>query len=113
MDKIIITAGCSFTNGAGTWPYHIVQHKYGRIHNVADTGAGNSYISRSVIWEVNNQLKLGKNPKDIEVIIVNDGSSIKITKQIVKLIDLFLQVQYMYIVNLVVFIVSQNKLVKK
>ncbi len=73
MDKIIVTSGCSFTNGAGTWPYHIGQRKYGRVHNVADTGAGNSYISRSVIWEVNDQLKLGNDPKDIEVLIMWSG----------------------------------------
>ena len=73
MDKIIITSGCSFTQSDGTWPYHIGQRKYGRVHNVADTGAGNSYISRSVIWEVNDQLKLGKNPKDIEVLIMWSG----------------------------------------
>ncbi len=29
MDKIIITAGCSFTNSDGTWPYHIDEQKYG------------------------------------------------------------------------------------
>ncbi len=73
MNKVIITAGCSFTQLTGTWPYHIEQEKYGWVQNVGDTGAGNSYISRSVIWEVNNQLKLGKNPKDIEVIIMWSG----------------------------------------
>jgi len=69
----IITSGCSFTLGDGTWPYHINQYKYGWVHNVGDTGAGNGYISRSIIWEVNNQIKLGKDPKDIEVIIMWSG----------------------------------------
>ena len=73
MDKIIITAGCSFTNSDGTWPYHINQEKSGWVHNVGDTGAGNGYISRSIVWEVNNQIKLGKDPKDIEVFIMWSG----------------------------------------
>ena len=73
MDKIIITSGCSFTQSDGTWPYHIEQSKYGNVHNVGDTGAGNSYISRSVIWEVNEQLKLGKKPEEIVVLIMWSG----------------------------------------
>ena len=73
MDKIIVTSGCSFTLSDGTWPFHINQNKYGWVHNVGDTGAGNSYISRSVIYEVNQQLELGKNSKDIEVIIMWSG----------------------------------------
>jgi hypothetical protein len=77
VDKIIVISGCSFTNSDGSWPYQIDQEKYGNVHNVADTGAGNSYISRSVIWEVNDQLKLGKDPKDIEVLIMWSGISRK------------------------------------
>ena len=77
MDKIIVISGCSFTLGDLSWPYHIEQEKYGWVHNVADTGAGNSYISRSVIWEVNDQLKLGNDPKDIEVLIMWSGISRK------------------------------------
>ena len=75
--NIIITSGCSFTLGDGTWPYHINQKKYGSVANVGDTGAGNSYISRSVIWEVNDQLKKGKNPNDITVLIMWSGVSRK------------------------------------
>mgnify|MGYP003635371671 FL=1 len=77
MDKSIITGGCSFTNSDGTWPYQIDQEKYGYVHNVADTGAGNSYISRAVIWEVNSELKDGISPDDIEVIIMWSGISRK------------------------------------
>ncbi|MAG24461.1 hypothetical protein CMI47_02680 [Candidatus Pacearchaeota archaeon] len=72
-NKHFIISGCSFTLGNGTWPYHINQDKYGWVLNVGDTGAGNGYISRSIIWEVNNQIKLGKDPKDIEVIIMWSG----------------------------------------
>ena len=56
MDKIIVTSGCSFTLSDGTWPFHINQNKYGWVHNVGDTGAGNSYISRSVIYEVKTDI---------------------------------------------------------
>tara|TARA_B100002019_G_scaffold174112_1_gene150531 strand:+ start:393 stop:1340 length:948 start_codon:yes stop_codon:yes gene_type:complete len=74
--NIIITSGCSFTLGDGTWPWHI-DEKYGFIANVGNTGAGNSYISRSVIWEVNDQLKKGKSPNDISVLIMWSGISRK------------------------------------
>ena len=77
MDKTIVASGCSFTQSDGTWPYHIEQQKYGWVHNVGDTGAGNSYISRSVIFEVNRLLSLGKNPQDIEVIVMWSGISRK------------------------------------
>jgi len=38
-DKHVITGGCSFTNCAKSWPYHIDQEKYGWVHNVATPGA--------------------------------------------------------------------------
>ena len=73
QEKHIVIGGCSFTQSTGTWPYHINQEKYGWVQNVGDTGAGNSYISRSVIYEVNEQLKLGKKPEEIVVLIMWSG----------------------------------------
>ena len=55
-DKHIITGGCSFTNCGKSWPYHIDQEKYGWVHNVATPGAGQAYITRSVIHQVENIL---------------------------------------------------------
>ena len=73
QEKHIVIGGCSFTQSTGTWPYHIEQEKYGWVQNVGDTGAGNSYISRAVIYEVNEQLKLGKKPEEIVVLIMWSG----------------------------------------
>jgi len=53
--KHLVVSGCSFTQSDGTWPYHLEDEYW--VHNVGSTGAGNSYIGRSVIYEVSKLLK--------------------------------------------------------
>ena len=64
-DKHVITGGCSFTNCAKSWPYHIDQEKYGWVHNVATPGAGQAFISRSVIYEIEEMIGNGISTEDI------------------------------------------------
>jgi|TARA_R100000008_G_scaffold43469_1_gene25199 hypothetical protein len=73
-DKHIITGGCSFTNCGKSWPYHIDQEKYGWVHNVATPGAGQAYITRSVIHQVENILNRNEGlPEDITVLVMWSG----------------------------------------
>ena len=72
-DRHIITGGCSFTNCAKSWPYHIDQEKYGWVHNVATPGAGQAFISRSVIYEIEEMINNGINTEDIDVFVMWSG----------------------------------------
>ena len=72
-NKHIITGGCSFTNCGKSWPYHINQSKHGWVHNIGTPGAGNQYISRSVIYQVDRMLNEGTNPSDISVLVMWSG----------------------------------------
>ncbi len=73
-DKHIITGGCSFTNCGNSWPYHIEQEKHGWVHNVATPGAGQAYITRSVIHQVENILNRNEGlPEDITVLVMWSG----------------------------------------
>ena len=72
-NKHVIAGGCSFTNCGNSWPYRINQEKHGWVHNIASPGAGNSYISRSVIYEVDRMLNEGIQPNDITVLVMWSG----------------------------------------
>jgi len=48
----ILTSGCSFSRGPGAWPNHIAQWYDADLVNLAQAGAGNTYISRSVMAEL-------------------------------------------------------------
>ena len=72
-DKHIITGGCSFTNCAKSWPYHIDQEKHGWVHNVATPGAGQAFISRSVIYEIEEMIGNGISTEDIDVFVMWSG----------------------------------------
>lgn len=48
----ILTSGCSFSRGPTAWPNHIAQWYDADLVNLAQAGAGNTYISRSVMAEL-------------------------------------------------------------
>lgn len=76
--KKLIVSGCSFTytnmNFIQTWPKHLENHltEYDVI-NHAKGSQGNGIISRSIIYEVDNQLRSGIDHKDILVAIMWSG----------------------------------------
>ena len=67
---IIVTSGCSFTNCGMSWPFHIKNHE---VYNVGTVGAGNSYISRAVIYECDRLLKSGIKSDEIYPIVMWSG----------------------------------------
>ena len=48
----ILTNGCSFSRGPGSWPYKI---KSSSLVNLAQAGAGNSYIHESTVYELSQR----------------------------------------------------------
>jgi hypothetical protein len=48
----ILTNGCSFSRGPTAWPNHIAKWANADLINLAQAGAGNTYISRSTITEL-------------------------------------------------------------
>ena len=72
--KHLVTSGCSFSdyeNPESTWPLHfqdLTQDKYDKFHHLGACGQGEDYISRSVIYKVNELLK-DNNSDDIFVIV--------------------------------------------
>jgi|688.fasta_scaffold32544_6 hypothetical protein len=52
MIKNLLVNGCSFSRGPGSWPYHL---KYQNIVNLAQAGAGNTYISETTIAELSQR----------------------------------------------------------
>lgn len=76
--KKLITSGCSFTytnlNHIHTWPRHLANYlnDYEMI-NHARGSQGNGLISKSVIYEVDNQLRSGVDNKNILVGVMWSG----------------------------------------
>jgi hypothetical protein len=72
--KHLVTSGCSFSdyeNPESTWPLHfqdLTQDKYDKFRHLGACGQGEDYISRSVIYKVNQLLK-DNNSDDIFVIV--------------------------------------------
>jgi hypothetical protein len=48
----ILTSGCSFSRGPTAWPIHIARWYKANLVNLAQSGAGNTYIKQSVIAEL-------------------------------------------------------------
>lgn len=48
-NRNILVNGCSFSRGPGSWPYHL---KNANITNLAQAGAGNTYIHETTIAEL-------------------------------------------------------------
>jgi hypothetical protein len=51
----ILTSGCSFSRGPTAWPNHVANLADADLVNLAQAGAGNTYISRSIIDELQNR----------------------------------------------------------
>jgi len=47
--KNLLVNGCSFSRGPGSWPYYL---KYQNIVNLAQAGAGNTYIHEATVAEL-------------------------------------------------------------
>lgn len=60
-NKVIIIGGCSFTAMHGSWARQLekMYRKPHKVQTVAKHGAGNDFIARSIIYEVDRQEKLG------------------------------------------------------
>jgi|694.fasta_scaffold05766_14 hypothetical protein len=70
LEKLIVS-GCSFTEGIPTegriaWPNYVAESLNLPLYNYAVNGAGNGYISRSVIHGVETALK-SSNPQELLV----------------------------------------------
>jgi len=48
----ILTNGCSFSRGPTAWPNHIAKWMSADLVNLAQAGAGNTYVSRSTMTEL-------------------------------------------------------------
>jgi hypothetical protein len=48
MNKSMLVNGCSFSRGPGSWPYHLGYE----ISNLAQAGAGNTYIHETTVAEL-------------------------------------------------------------
>lgn len=53
----LMTFGCSFTDGLITWPNHLSEKLNLKLLNYGQVGAGNGYISRSAIYNINKFLE--------------------------------------------------------
>jgi hypothetical protein len=51
----ILTSGCSFSRGPIAWPNHVAKLANADLVNLAQAGAGNTYISRSIIDELQHR----------------------------------------------------------
>ena len=55
MVKKLLVNGCSFSRGPGSWPYHVAKGLNADICNLAQSGAGNTYIRQSTIVELSQR----------------------------------------------------------
>jgi len=51
-NKTVLVNGCSFSRGPNSWPYHLQKIYDFNLVNLAQAGAGNSYIHESTIEEI-------------------------------------------------------------
>lgn len=66
-NKILVTAGCSFTADKPTWANYLAESLDTEHHNVAMSGAGNHVISSEVIRKVEKLINSGIDPKNLIV----------------------------------------------
>ena len=67
--KLLITSGCSFTNGEFNWPNHLKKLLNSKLINVGESSQGNALISRKLIYQIESALKIYK-PEEVIVGIV-------------------------------------------
>lgn len=69
--KYLITSGCSFTQaGQHRWPVILSEKQKLALFNRGQSGAGNSWISRSVIYQSELLLNQNINPDELLVIVM-------------------------------------------
>jgi len=54
-NKTVLVNGCSFSRGPNAWPYHLQKIYDFNLVNLAQAGAGNSYIQESTIEEISSR----------------------------------------------------------
>lgn len=54
--KLLITSGCSFTNGVFNWPNHLNKLLNSKLINVGESSQGNALISRKLIYQLESAL---------------------------------------------------------
>lgn len=81
----LLVNGCSFSRGPGSWPYHL---KYQNIVNLAQAGAGNTYIHESTMSELSQRhydfvviMWTGIHRVDLQVADIMDFAESKYTSQ--------------------------------
>ena len=80
MVKKLLVNGCSFSRGPGSWPYHVAKRLGADICNLAQAGAGNTYIKQSTIVELSQ--------RSYDLVLINWSGLERIDVQ-VEDIDLF------------------------
>ena len=67
--KLLITSGCSFTNGLFNWPTYLNKILNCKLINVAESSQGNALISRKLIYTIEDSLKHYKSEEIIVGIV--------------------------------------------
>ena len=85
MIKNLLVNGCSFSRGPNSWPYHL---KYQNIVNLAQAGAGNTYIHETTVAELAHRpydfviiMWTGIHRVDYKVSNINEFSESKYTSK--------------------------------
>jgi len=80
----VVTSGCSFSEtGVQTWPHFLHEYTKIPVYNWGQSGAGNGWISRTIIYQLQNLLNDGVDPKSILAIAMwssIDRTSIFVSK---------------------------------
>jgi hypothetical protein len=53
--KNILVNGCSFSRGPESWPYYLAEQLNANVVNLAQSGAGNTYIQESTVEELSQR----------------------------------------------------------
>lgn len=72
MKKVLLTSGCSFTQGPHSWPNYLSEALQLQLINYGQSSRGNGYISRSAIYGLSELLENYKS-QDIIVGIMWSG----------------------------------------
>lgn len=74
MIKHLVTSGCSFTdNHNKRWPHFLSEISGWSLYNRGHGSAGNSWISKSIIYQTQTLLNLGIHPSEILVMAMWSG----------------------------------------
>ena len=90
--KILITSGCSFTNGETNWPVHLNKLLNSKLINVGESSQGNALISRKLIYQVDTALKIYK-PEEIVIGVI--WSSVERSERYIQKSDEFCGVPHL------------------